>query len=97
RIAGPVTVRLDVTGVNLKSPVEQDPTARHIHYFLDVDPATVLVPGQPIPTGQANIIHTANPSFTFLDLPPGKHTVYAVITGNDHVPLSPSVQAKVNF
>jgi serine/threonine-protein kinase len=97
RIAGPVTIRLDVSGVNLKAPVEEDPQGRHIHYFLDADPATVLVPGQPIPTGRTNIIHTATPSFTFLDVVPGTHTIWAVITGNDHVPLSPSVQGRVMF
>lgn len=97
RVTGPVTVQLDVTGVNLKAPVEADPAGRHIHYFLDIDPATVLVPGQPIPTGQANIIHTANSTHTFLDLPPGPHTVWAVLTGNDHVPLTPTVQGKTTF
>ena len=97
RIPGPVTIRLDVSGVNLKAPVEEDPQGRHIHYLLDVDPATVLIPGQPIPTGRANIVHTANPSHTFLDLPAGKHTIFAVLTGNDHVPLAPSVQGKVSF
>jgi eukaryotic-like serine/threonine-protein kinase len=96
-VAGPVTVQLDVTGVNLKAPVEADPEGRHIHYFLNVDPATVLIPGQPIPTGQANIVHTANASHTFLDLPPGPHTVWAVLTGNDHVPLTPNVQGRVSF
>lgn len=97
QVSGPVAVQLDVTGVNLKAPVEADPEGRHIHYFLDVDPATVLVPGQPIPTGQANIVHTANANHTFLDLAPGEHSVWAVVTGNDHVPLTPNVQGKVSF
>jgi len=97
QIPGPVTAQLDLAGINLKAPVEADPEGRHVHYFLDVDPSTVLVPGQPIPTGQANIVHTANASHTFLDLPPGQHTVYAVLTGNDHVPLTPTVQGKVAF
>jgi serine/threonine-protein kinase len=97
RLSGPVSVQLDFAGVNLKAPAEQDPQGRHVHYFLDVDPATVLVPGQPIPTGQANIVHTANASHTFLDLPPGEHTVWAILTGNDHVPLMPSMQGKVTF
>ena len=97
RVTGPVTVQLDVQGVNLKAPAEADPTGRHIHYFLDVDPATVLAPGQPIPTGQANIVHTAAAAHTFLDLPPGDHTVWAVLTGNDHVPLETVAPGKVSF
>ncbi|MGD9894349.1 MAG: protein kinase, partial [Dehalococcoidia bacterium] len=97
QVSGPVAVQLDVSGVNLKAPVEADPEGRHIHYFLDVDPATVMVPGQPIPTGQANIVHTANANHTFVDLPAGQHSVWAVLTGNDHVPLTPNVQGKVTF
>jgi Tol biopolymer transport system component len=97
QVSGPVAVQLDVSGVNLKAPVEADPEGRHIHYFLDVDPATVLVPGQPIPTGQANIVHTANANHTFVDLPSGQHSVWAVLTGNDHVPLTANVQGKVTF
>jgi serine/threonine-protein kinase len=97
QVSGPAMIQLDVSGVNLKAPVEADPEGRHIHYFLDVDPATVMVPGQPIPTGQANIVHTANANHTFVDLPPGQHTVWAVLTGNDHVPLTPNVQGKVAF
>jgi predicted Ser/Thr protein kinase len=97
RVTGPVTVQLDVQGVNLKAPAEADPTGRHIHYFLDVDPATVLAPGLPIPTGQANIIHTAAAAHTFLDLPPGEHKVWAVLTGNDHVPLKDVAPGKVAF
>jgi Tol biopolymer transport system component len=97
RLAGPVTVQLDLAGINLKAPAEQDPAGRHIHYFLDVDPATVLVPGQPIPTGRADIVHAANAAHTFLDLAPGEHTVWALVTGNDHVPLTPPVQGAVTF
>ena len=97
RVSGPVTVQLDTKGVNLRAPVENDPGGRHIHYFLDVDPNTVLIPGQPIPTGQANIVHTPNASHTFLDLAPGPHSVWAVLTGNDHVPLTDAGPAKVTF
>lgn len=97
RVSGPVTIQLDVQNVNLKAPVEADPSGRHIHYFLDIDPLTVLAPGQPIPTGQANIVHTPSASHTFLDLGPGGHTVWAVLTGNDHVPLEPMVLGKVTF
>lgn len=97
RISGPVTVQLDAPGLNLKAPAESDPVGLHIHYFLDIDPATVLAPGAPIPTGAANIIHTPSASHTFLDLAPGPHTVWAVLTGNDHVPLTPLVQGVVSF
>jgi Tol biopolymer transport system component/serine/threonine protein kinase len=94
----PVPVQLEVkaVGVVLKPPAAGDPAARHLHYFLDTDPAAVLGPGQPVPTGNQNIIHTAETTQS-LNLTPGKHTVWVVMTDNNHIPLSPSVQAKVSF
>lgn len=96
RVRGPVTVRVRADGLNLTPPAAGDPEGRHLHYFVDLDPALVVGPGQPVPTGQANIIHTAETEQP-LDLPPGMHTVTVVVTGNDHRPLDPPLQKKVTF
>ena len=93
QLSGPVTVRLDVRSVNLTAPVDAVPRGRHVHFFLDIDPATVLMPGRPIPMGQAGIIHTLSTSHTFPDLRPGPHTVWAVLAGNDHVPVSAEISS----
>ena len=92
----PVRVEVKTSGVTLKRPTEQDPGARHLHYFLDTDPAAVIGPGQPVPTGVQNIIHTPD-TVQPLNLTPGQHTVWVVMTDNDHLPLQPGVQAKVTF
>ncbi len=92
----PVRIDVKVDGAVLKPPVEQDPNARHLHYFLDADPAPVVGPGLPVPTGVQGIIHS--PATSLLpDLAPGKHTVWVVLTDNNHVPLSPNVQSKASF
>src|SRR5262249_29120750 len=78
-------VEVSVRGVTLKPPAAADPTARHLHYFVDTDPAAVLGPGQPVPTGVQNIIHTPATSQA-LDLVAGPHTVWVVMTDNDHIP-----------
>ncbi|MGH2583642.1 MAG: DUF4399 domain-containing protein [Dehalococcoidia bacterium] len=96
-VASPVTLAVDIQGVPVKAAAEGDPNAFHYHALVDVDPSTVLVPGQPIPTGQSNIIHTADPNLTLPDLAPGQHTVVAVLTRTDHVPLSPTVQDRITF
>jgi hypothetical protein len=96
-VNAPVSVTVDITGVTVKPASAGDPDAYHYHLFVDVDPATVVQPGQPIPTGQANIIHTADQTVNLPDLTPGPHTVYAVLTKTNHVPLNPSVQDKVQF
>jgi hypothetical protein len=96
-VSGPVMLSVDIQGVTVKPAAEGDPNAFHYHALVDVDPATVLQPGQPIPTGQANIIHTADPTLMLNDLAPGQHTVVVVLTRTDHVPLNPNVQDRVTF
>jgi MYXO-CTERM domain-containing protein len=96
-VAAPVNLTVAITGVTVKPASAGDPDAFHYHIFIDVDPATVVQPGQPIPTGRADIIHTADLAVPLTDLAPGPHTVWVVLTRTDHVPLSPSVQDRVQF
>ena len=96
-VAAPVTLQVEIGGVTVKPAAEGDPQAFHYHALIDVDPATVAQPGQPLPTGQANIIHTADPRLSLPDLAPGQHTVTVILTRTDHVPLSPSIQQRVTF
>jgi hypothetical protein len=95
-VQSPVTVRVEAQNANLKAADLGDRQSQHLHYFVDIDPATVLQAGQPIPTGRENIVHTADVSQT-LNLQPGQHTVWVVMSNVDHVPLSPGVQAQVTF
>jgi serine/threonine-protein kinase len=96
-IIAPVTVSVEVPGYPIKPPTLGDPSAYHLHYFIDIDPST-LPRGVPIPTGQGNIIHSAETTIT-IDSPlsVGEHTIWAVLTKNDHVSLSPPITAKTTF
>jgi hypothetical protein len=96
-VSGPVSLQVDIGGVTVKPAAEGDPNAFHYHALVDVDPVTVVQAGQPIPTGQANIIHTADRTLMLPDLTPGQHTVTVILTRTDHVPLMPSVQDRVTF
>jgi hypothetical protein len=96
-VNSPVQLTVDVQGVTVKPAAEGDPNAFHYHALVDVDPTTVVQPGQPIPTGQSNIVHTADRTITIPDLAPGQHTVVVVLTRTDHVPLNPNVQDRVTF
>lgn len=96
-VSGPVMLQVDISGVPVKPAGEGDPQAFHYHALVDVDPATVIQPGQPIPTGQANIIHTADLRLALPDLAPGPHTVTVILTRTDHVPLTPAIQDRVTF
>jgi hypothetical protein len=96
-VNAPVTLQVAISGVTVKPAAEGDPNAFHYHALVDVDPVTVVQAGQPIPTGQANIIHTHEPSLMLPDLAPGQHTVTVILTRTDHVPLMPNVQDRVTF
>lgn len=96
-VSGPVMLNVNIEGVTVKPAAEGDPQAFHYHALVDVDPSTILQPGQPIPTGQGNIIHTADAALALNDLAPGEHSVVVVLTRTDHVPLSPNVQDRVTF
>jgi hypothetical protein len=96
-LTNPVTVTVVTSGALIKAATDGDPNAAHLHYFIDRDPATVLKPGQPIPTGQADIIHTPDTSEALPTLSPGAHTVWVVLAHTDHTPYSPNVQDQVSF
>jgi hypothetical protein len=70
----------------------------HLHYFLDED-ATPFIGATPlpIPTGNPKIVHSAALQVTFDNVAAGSHTVTVVMTGNNHISLSPPVTAKVTF
>ena len=95
-VTSPVVVSVEITGATVKHWDERDPNAVHYHLLVDVNPATVIQPGTPLPPGQASILHLVDPTRQ-LDLPAGQHTITAVLTGTDHVPFSPSIQHPVTF
>lgn len=85
-----VTVSLSPS-VNLKPAADADPDSFHLHYFVDTDPATALQPGQAVPTGNAQIIHSAAATQDFKDLSAGSHRIWVVLGDVGHVPCSPLV------
>jgi hypothetical protein len=96
-VANPVQMHVTSTGATIKPATAGDPNAAHYHYFIDRDPATVLQQGQPIPTGQPDIIHTDDANLMLPTLTAGPHRVWVVLAHTDHTPFSPNVQAQVTF
>ncbi len=96
--AAPTTVTVSVTPpLNLRPASEGDQTSFHLHYFVDLDPTTVLEAGKPIPRGDPQIIHSAATTLDLGALAPGKHTVWVVPAQVNHVPCSPNVRGQVTF
>jgi plastocyanin len=63
----------------------------HIHYFMDVDPATT--PGQPAVTAPGTYAATADTSYTWNNVGGGQHKFSAELVNNNHTPLNPPVIA----
>jgi hypothetical protein len=96
-LSNPATVTVQTLGATIKAATDNDPNAAHLHYFIDRDPATVLRPGEPIPTGQPDIIHTPDTTEQLPTLSAGQHRVWVVLAHTDHTPFSPNVQDQVSF
>jgi len=96
--AAPTTVSVTVTPpVNLKAAKDADAASYHLHYFVDIDPSTVVQGGQAVPAGNPKIIHSAATTQDVGALAAGKHTIWVVLGDVGHVVCSPVVQGSVSF
>ncbi len=94
-VTGPVTLRVDVDGFRLIG-ADGDTSGQtgHLHAFIDREPTPA---GEPIPTGQDDIVHFPQPTADLGDLAPGEHTVIVVAGDGAHVPFQPEVSDRVTF
>ena len=81
--------------VNLKPAKDGDADSFHLHYFVDTDPASVLQPGQAVPSGNPKIVHSAAITQDFKDLTPGSHQIWVVLGDVGHIPCDPLVTDNV--
>lgn len=96
-VNAPVRLRVEVGGGVVRPLGTGNPSELHYHVLVDVDPATVIQPGQPLPTGRAEVIHTDDINLMLGNLAPGRHTITVILTRADHVPLSPNIQHQATF
>lgn len=87
----PVSLQLATEGVAIK-PADGDRSGAtgHFHIFVDKEPVKA---GQPIPTGDPQIIHTAAMSVDIPGLDDGEHVITVVVGDGTHVALDPLVMA----
>ena len=69
----------------------------HLHYFLDESAAAYIGTQVPVPMGNPNIVHTAALQQTFDNVAPGPHTVTVMLSGANHVSVTPPLSAQVMF
>jgi hypothetical protein len=95
---GPANVTATVTPEVPLAPPGQGTTGTYfLAWVVDLDVATALPAGQPVPTGNPNIILGATRTQNFDHLAPGDHRVSAVLVGSDGIPCNPAVSDSVSF
>jgi hypothetical protein len=95
---GAVKVSINYSGPNLVPGAEAKKLDDyHLHYFLDEDANAYLTGTKPIPTGNPHIVHSAAKEVTFDNVAPGAHMVAVVMSGNNHIPVTPSLVDSVTF
>lgn len=70
------------------------------HFALVLDQKLTLDPNQPIAAGplpQSGIWHTHEQYITLKGVPPGEHTLTAILVDGAHFPLWPPIKATVRF
>ena len=89
----PASLTFNVTGVEVKK-ADGDTSGKsgHAHIFIDRDPTP---PGQAIPAGDPNIIHSAVSPVALPALAAGDHVVWVVVGDGAHMPFSPAVMHKL--
>ena len=95
--AGNITVMANVTNFNLVDKLGQANTAGegHLHYYIDV--AVPKTPGKPAVTAIGTFAPTANTTWTWPNVKPGKHNFSVQLANNDHTPVFPLVYNTVNI
>jgi hypothetical protein len=96
--AGSVTVTVNYMGpplVDAASATKLDDY--HLHYFLDTDPTPYIGTTVPMPLGDPRIIHSAATRVTYDNVAAGPHSLAVVMSGSNHISVSPPVAAQESF
>lgn len=89
------TIETTVTGVQIVDPARSSGQAGTGHLDLIIDPeGEPEANGQPIPA-DATHLHTTGTTASVTGLLEGDHTVWVVLTDQNHVPVAPLVADKV--
>ena len=95
-VTGPVTIKLQATGVKIVPATVERPGTGHHHLFVDHDLTWIT---DTIPAGSPGIFHLGRGQTEFVldSLKPGPHRVIAVVADWRHIPLNPLVADTVTF
>lgn len=88
------TITTTMQGAQISEPSDGDePAGPHLDLIIDPD-EDPQADGQPIPE-DSNHIHTSGTAHEVEGLPAGEHTIWVVLTDQNHVPVNPMVADRV--
>lgn len=89
-----VAVSVQVANIKLVEQQAKPKTGEgHLLYYLDMEAPTAA--GKPAVPASGTWARSANTSYTFKNVAPGKHTIAVQVVKNDDTPFKPPVVAKV--
>jgi len=98
--AGSITISIQYSGPPLVAAASATKIDDyHVHYFLDEDASPYLNSNSPtpVPMGNPHIVHTASLQTTFDNVAAGSHTATVMLSGANHVTVTPPLSAQVTF
>ena len=91
-IKGTFWARLGLRNMGVTHAGDDFPNSGHHHLLIDVDEP--LDPNEPIPADKNHLHFVAGQTESYLDLPPGKHTLQLLMGDDKHIPTNPPVYSK---
>ena len=86
-IKGAFWVRFGLRNMGVTHAGDDFPNSGHHHLLIDV--TEPLDPNEPIPADKNHVHFVAGQTESYLDLPPGRHTLQLVLGDGRHYPFSP--------
>lgn len=92
RLRGGFFVYFGLRNMGVTHAGDDAPDAGHHHLLIDVDEP--IDPDQPIPSDKKHLHFGAGETETYLELPPGRHTLQLMLGDANHVPFDPPVVSR---
>ncbi|MFD2261396.1 DUF4399 domain-containing protein [Lacibacterium aquatile] len=90
-VKNPVKIVFGLKGMGVAPALVEWPNTGHHHLLIDVDN---FDPNKPLPNNATHLHFGGGETEKIINLPPGKHTIQAVLGDHNHVPHATPVQSE---
>ncbi len=95
-VSGDVPVRIYLQNFNMVRSTGQPNKANEGHAIYYLDASAPIKAGAPATTAPGTFVVSIETSYTWLNVPPGKHVFTVQLVNNDDTPLLPPANVRAN-